>query len=78
MHNAPTLSNHAADQSQLAQIIHCQMCDIRPRFVQIGPSQKASCPIPFSGFVVANEFRIIDWPVCSIQSVGASSATIVS
>lgn len=53
--DAPTLSNHAADQTQLAQIFHCHVCDIGSRFVQIGPSQKASCPITLTSFVVGNE-----------------------
>lgn len=74
LHNAPTLSDHAADQPQLAQIFHCHMCDIRPRLVQISPSQKASCPITLSGFVAADEFIVIDRPIRSIQSVRASSA----
>lgn len=76
--NAPTLSDHAADESQLAQIFHCLMCDIRPRFVQIRPSQKASCPITLSGFVVVDEFIVIDGSVSFIQRICASSATVVS
>lgn len=78
MPNAPTLSNDAADQSQLAEIFHCHMCDIGPRFVQIGPPQKASCPVTLSGLVVGDELIVVDWPVCSIQNVCASSAAIVS
>ena len=76
--NEPTLSNHAADQSQLAQIFHCHVRDIGPCFVQIGPSQKAPCPIPLSGFVAIDELIIVDGPVRSIQSVRAFSATIIS
>lgn len=55
MHNAPTLSNYTADQSQIAQIFHCHMCNIRPRFVQIGPSQKTPRPITLTGFMVGDE-----------------------
>ena len=77
MHEAPTLSNDATDHSQLAQVIHSHMGDVRPRSVEVGPSQKASCPITLSGFVTGDELIVIDGPVCSIQSICASSATIV-
>lgn len=77
MYDTPTLSNDAADHPKLAQIFDCYVCDIRLRSVQICPSQKASCPVTLAGFMIGDEFIVVDRPVCPIQSICTLSATIV-
>lgn len=72
-----TLRNNTADDPRSAQIPHSPMSGIGLCFVEVGPPQKAPCPIPLSSFMITQELIVVDWPVCFVQSICACSTTIV-
>lgn len=51
---------------------------IRPGFVQIGPSQKTSSPVSLASFMIADKFIIVNRPICLVQGICSSCATVIS
>lgn len=72
-----TLSDDAADETQAAKVIDCPMSRIRPSFMQVGPSEKASRPVSLPGFMIADKLIIINRSIGFVQRIGPSSATII-
>ena len=71
------LRNYAADEPQCSDLPDGLVGGVRAGSVQIRPAEEASRPVSFAGFVVADEFVIVDWSVGLVQGVGAIRTTVV-
>lgn len=73
----PTLRDHFAEEASLSQISHCPMRVIRASFMQIRPSQETPGPISLPGFMIGDEFVVIDGSVRLVQGICSGGATII-
>lgn len=72
-----TLGDNTSQNTHLPQSLHGPVRTIRPRLVQIGPSQEAPRPITLPSLMIAYELVVIDGAVCFVQRIRPASTTIV-
>jgi len=77
MKRVDILRDDAADEPPLRELADSMVGSIGLRFVETRPAQEAACPISLPGFVVADEFVVVDGPVALVLGVCSVLAAVV-
>lgn len=72
------LGDHTPEYSHLSQVSDCPVGIVGPGFVEVRPSKERPRPVAFPGFVVGDEFIVVNGSVGFVEGICTRSPTVVS